>query len=129
MHSSPPFSREEYLRRQSALLAQIDTSTVLLVPTNPIMRRSHDVNFPYRASSSILYLSGWGEPNSLFAAWHDDDEWVTALFVRDKDETAERWEGRRAGVQGALDNWPVDRAFPHSSRLEVLQAILERERQ
>ena len=128
MHSSPPFSREEYLRRQSALLAQIDTSTVLLVPTNPIMRRSHDVNFPHRASSSILYLSGWGEPNALFAAWHDEGEWVTALFVRDKDEAAERWEGRRVGIQGALDNWPVDRAFPHPSRLEVLQPILEKRR-
>lgn len=126
MHSSPPFGREEYLRRQSALLSQMDTSTVLLVPTNPIMRRSHDVNFPYRASSSILYLSGWSEPNALFAAWHDGDKWVTALFVRDNDEAAERWEGRRVGVQGALENWAIDRAFPYPSRLEVLQPILEK---
>ena len=125
MPNSPPFNLEEYLRRQSALLAQMDTSTVVLVPTNPVMKRSHDVNFPYRASSSILYLSGWSEPNALFAAWHDDGEWVTALFVRDNDEAAERWEGRRVGVKGALDNWPTDRAFPYPSRLEVLKPILE----
>ena len=126
MHSGPPFSREEYLRRQSALLAQFDPSTILLVPTNPSMRRSHDVNFPFRASSNILYLTGWSEPDALFAAWHDAGKWVTALFVRDNDEAAERWEGRRAGVQGALENWPVDHAFAYPTRIETIRTILEK---
>ena len=62
MPDGPVFAIPEYLRRQSALLSQLDIHSILLIPTNDMKIRSHDVHFPFRASSDILYLTGWEEP-------------------------------------------------------------------
>ena len=93
MSDGPIFPEPEYLRRQSALLSQLDINSILLVPTNKMKVRSHDVHFPFRASSDILYLTGWEEPKALFVGHHDGTEWKTTLFVQDNNELAERWEG------------------------------------
>ena len=97
MPDGPVFALHEYLRRQAALLSQLDIHSILLVPTNAMKIRSHDVHFPFRASSDILYLTGWEEPKALFVGYHDGEEWKTTLFVLDNNEFAERWEGRRSG--------------------------------
>ena len=102
MVDGPVLETSEYLTRQSTLLSQLDVNSILLIPTNPKQVRTHDVYFPFRPSSDILYLSGWDEPSSLFAAKHNGTEWETALFVQDNDELAERWEGRRVGVDLSL---------------------------
>ena len=121
MDSGPVFGDDEYTRRQSVLLSQLSTDSILLIPTNPMKIRSNDVYYPYRPSSDILYLSGWEEPCSLFCALYDDDRWVTSLFVRERDELAERWEGKRVGTINAQAHWPVDKAFPWSTRIEQLE--------
>ena len=72
MDSGPVFGDDEYTRRQSVLLSQLSTDSILLIPTNPMKIRSNDVYYPYRPSSDILYLSGWEEPCSLFCALYDD---------------------------------------------------------
>ena len=47
-------------------------------------------------------------------------KWETHLFVQPKDTLKEIWEGRRPGVEGAVENWPVD--YAHS--VDELQAKL-----
>ena len=125
MPDGPVFALPEYLRRQSALLSQLDINSILLIPTNDIKIRSHDVQFPFRASSDILYLTGWEEPKALFVGHHDGEEWKTTLFVRDNNELAERWEGRRVGVSGAQERWPVDNAQDWENRLGVLEGWIQ----
>ena len=125
MPDGPVFALPEYLRRQSVLLSQLDINSILLIPTNDIKIRSHDVQFPFRASSDILYLTGWEEPKALFVGHHDGEEWKTTLFVRDNNELAERWEGRRVGVSGAQERWPVDNAQDWENRLEVLEGWIQ----
>ena len=121
MDDGPVLETSEYLTRQSTLLSQLDVDSILLIPTNPKQVRTHDVYFPFRPSSDILYLSGWDEPSSLFAAKHNGIEWETALFVQDNDELAERWEGRRVGVAGAAQKWPVDKGYDWNERIKILQ--------
>ncbi|MAE41935.1 MAG: Xaa-Pro aminopeptidase [Euryarchaeota archaeon] len=125
MSDGPVFPLPEYLRRQSALLSQLDIHSILLIPTNDMKIRSNDVHFPFRASSDILYLTGWDEPKALFVGHHDGEEWKTTLFVRDNNELAERWEGRRVGVSGAQERWPVDNARDWESRLDALEGWIQ----
>ena len=125
MSDGPVFPLPEYFRRQSALLSQLDIHSILLIPTNDMKIRSNDVHFPFRASSDILYLTGWDEPKSLFVGHHDGEEWKTTLFVRDNNELAERWEGRRVGVSGAQERWPVDNARDWESRLDTLEGWIQ----
>ena len=58
-------------------------------------------------------------------AHHDGEEWKTTLFVRDNNELAERWEGRRVGVSGAQERWPVDNARDWESRIDVLEGWIQ----
>ena len=117
-----PFEVAEYKARQHRFLSQIAKDCLVLIPTNPPAIRSNDVHYPYRASSYMLYLCGWSDPGSVFMAQHDGEEWKVSLFVQPKDTTAEIWEGRRIGVDGAAKGWPID----HANSLSDLEEIIEK---
>ncbi len=106
-----PFDEAEYRGRQARFLEQIPADGLVLIPTNPSSMRSNDVTHPYRASSYMLYLCGWRHPESVLMAKHREDGWFVSLFVQPRDTDAEIWEGRRIGVEGAVNGWPIDEAL------------------
>ena len=79
----------------------IGYSQYLVDPDNDMKIRSNDVHFPFRASSDILYLTGWDEPKALFVGHHDGEEWKTTLFVRDNNELAERGRKESRGIRSS----------------------------
>ncbi|MBO77329.1 MAG: Xaa-Pro aminopeptidase [Gemmatimonadetes bacterium] len=105
------FSESEYLNRQSAFLDELPENSLVLIPTNPKSVRSNDTHYPFRANSYMLYLCGWSESDSVWMASNSEGPWKTSLFVLPRDTKAEIWEGRRAGPEGAAENWPVDSAY------------------
>ena len=117
-----PFSESEYRGRQSRFLDKIPHDCLVLIPTNPASIRSNDVHYPFRASSYMLYLCGWSEPESVFMAKHSGKNWVVSLFVQPNDTTAEIWEGRRIGIEGASSGWPIDEAY---SLLEMNEIVTD----
>ena len=48
------------------------------------------------------YNFGWADPESVLMAKQRSD-WIVSLFVQPNDTIAEIWEGRRIGIEGALD--------------------------
>ena len=108
--SEPALSDSEYLSRQSVFLGQLPEGSLVLMPTNPVVYRSNDTNFPFRANSYMLYLCGWSDPEAVLMAHREGAEWITTLFVQPRDTKAEIWEGRRVGIEGTVSGWPVDQA-------------------
>ena len=108
--SETALSDSEYLSRQSVFLGQLPEDSLVLMPTNPVVYRSNDTAFPFRANSYILYLCGWSDPGAVLMAHREGAEWVTTLFIQPRDTKAEIWEGRRIGVEGTVSGWPVDKA-------------------
>ncbi len=107
----PPISKHEYQKRQSQISQQLSARSMLIVPNNPTRSRSRDVNHRYRPSSDVLYLSGWLEEEGVLVAFSDatcSTSWH--LFVAPKDAERETWTGRRLGVIGAEDEFPIDQA-------------------
>ncbi len=119
-----PFPLEEYVARQDFFLKDVPSDSLVLIPTNPVSIRSNDTTYPYRASSYILYLCGWSDPDAVFMAYHDSNSWVTSVFVRPRDTKAEIWEGRRVGVEGAKSSWPVDEAYSLTDINEIISEKL-----
>ena len=119
------FSESEYLSRQSAFLAQLPEDSLILIPTNPCAVRSNDTHYPFRANSYMLYLCGWDEPDSVWAASNLDGEWKTSLFVLPRDTKAEIWEGLRAGPEGASKDWPVDEAYSIQELKSIVSPLLD----
>ena len=107
-----PISNKEIRARQDALYHKLGIDDLLILCSAPETIHSNDVHHPYRTQSNLLYLSGWMEPEAVMCALNTDGKWETHLFVQPKDTLKEIWEGRRPGVVGAVENWPVD--FAHS---------------
>ena len=119
-----PFSEDEYRGRQSRFLDNIPQDSLVLIPTNPNSIRSNDVHYPFRASSYMLYLCGWTDPESVLMAKHNGNDWIVSLFVQPNDTTAEIWEGRRIGIEGASDKWPIDEAHSLLQMNEIVREAL-----
>ena len=119
-----PFSESEYRGRQSRFLDKIPQDSLVLIPTNPNSIRSNDVQYPFRASSYMLYLCGWTYPESVLMAKHTGNDWIVSLFVQPNDTTAEIWEGRRIGIEGASARWPIDEAHSLAQMNEIVKAAL-----
>jgi len=119
-----PFEFSEYHQRQARLFDELPPSSIVIIPTNPQSTRSNDVNYRYRASSYMLYLCGWSEPEGIFVAIHEDSGWDTCLYVQPRDTKSEIWEGIRIGVEGASEGWPVSRSSSIENIGETLPGML-----
>ncbi|MGB0780659.1 MAG: aminopeptidase P N-terminal domain-containing protein [Candidatus Poseidoniaceae archaeon] len=119
-------SKDSYRKRQQRLLSQFDVDDLIIVSSLPEATRSNDVHYPYRSSSDMLYMCGWSDPEATLLFYHEDKNWIAHLFVQPKDTLMEIWEGRRPGVEGALNDWPVDRASPSDELVQHLEERLEK---
>lgn len=101
----------EYARRRRAFLKAIGPRGVAIVPAARETIRNRDVHYPFRQSSDFAYLTGFPEPDALAVFAPGRKEGAYVLFVRARDPEREQWDGRRAGVEGALADYGADQAF------------------
>jgi Xaa-Pro aminopeptidase len=97
--------------RRNRFLKELGPGAVAIIPTNPVAPRSNDTDYRFRPDSDFYYLTGYAEPEAVavFAPGHEKHEFV--LFVRPRDPEMETWNGRRAGVEGAVERFGADAAF------------------
>src|SRR5437867_5789963 len=83
-----------------------------IVPAAPETARNSDVSHPFRQHSDFFFLTGFDEPDAVavFNPAHAKERFV--LFVRPRDREMEIWNGRRAGVEGAIATYGADAAYP-----------------
>jgi len=117
-------TKQEFRDRQGRLTSQFRHDDVLILASPSFAVRSNDVEYRYRTSSDLLYLTGWIEPESVFVIRHDGNEWVSSLFVQPQDTLKEIWEGRRPGIKGAVSDHAVDEAYNNDELHEKLEAWL-----
>ena len=96
-----------------------------MVPASPERARSRDVDYPYRPDSNLLYLTGFFEPEAVavLIPGHADGEFV--LFCRERDPKRELWDGKRAGPEGAKEDYGADSAYPVARMDEVMPKLLK----
>ena len=102
---------DEYRSRQQRLISQFRHNDILVMCAPHFAVHSNDVEYRFRNSSDLLYLTGWEDPESTFVIRHENGNWVTALFVQPKDTLKEIWEGRRLGIEGAKHLFAIDEAY------------------
>ena len=103
----------------------VDSGAIVIQPTAPERVRNRDVYFPFRADSDFYYLSGFGEPEAVVVLVPDRPQGEYLLFCRERDEEAETWHGRRAGLEGACAEYGADDAFPITDLDDILPGLLE----
>jgi Xaa-Pro aminopeptidase len=101
----------EFEARRTQLLEAIGDG-VAVFPSAPLAVRNRDVEHAYRQDSDLYYLTGLDEPESVLVLTNQHEEHRVVLFVRPKKREREIWDGPRAGVEGAVQAFGADAAFP-----------------
>jgi Xaa-Pro aminopeptidase len=98
---------------------------VAVLPAARVARKSRDTDARFRQHSDFYYLTGFPEPDALALLTPHDEERRFTLFVRPRDPEREVWDGRRAGVEGAVAEYGADAAYPLAELDEHLRKLLE----
>lgn len=117
-----------FAQRRRQLLAAIGDGLAIL-PAAPVQIHSHDVGHDYRQDSDFFYLTGFDEPQSVLVLDGRSAEAPMTLFVRSRDPVRERWDGARAGVEGACAQFGADVAYPIDELSERLPELMANRRQ
>ena len=96
-------------RRQR--FAEAVGDALAIVPGAREVGRNSDVHYEFRQDSDFFFLTGFDEPDAVavFNPSHAKERYV--LFVRPRDREMEIWNGRRAGVEGAVATYGADAAY------------------
>jgi Xaa-Pro aminopeptidase len=97
---------EFHKKKRQEFREQMPQNSIAFFFTAPIMKRSNDTDFMYHQDPNFYYLSGWREPHGVLVIFKDDQQDNNGLFneilyVREKNEYREMWDGRRLGLNGA----------------------------
>jgi Xaa-Pro aminopeptidase len=116
---------KEFARRRQTLMRMVGENGIAILPSAPQAIRSRDVEYKYRQDSDFYYLTGFAEPDSVavLAPGRDSGEFI--LFCRERDSHKERWDGSRAGTDGAVADYAADDAFPVSDIDDILPGLME----
>ncbi|HVG45969.1 MAG TPA: aminopeptidase P N-terminal domain-containing protein [Longimicrobium sp.] len=114
---------DPFRRRRERFLEEIGGGVAVLCSA-PELLKSRDTEIRFRQDSDFFYLTGFTEPGVAVLTPHDGDHRFT-LFVRPRDPERETWNGPRAGVEGALERFGADAAYPLEELEEKLQPLLE----
>jgi Xaa-Pro aminopeptidase len=101
-----------YANRRRAYMEAIGPNAVAVVRSLPERLRNGDSHYHFRQHSDLLYLTGFAEPEATLVLRPGADSERVTLFVRPRDPEMETWNGRRAGVEGAVHDIGADAAYP-----------------
>jgi Xaa-Pro aminopeptidase len=117
--------KDEFARRRRQLMKLVGKGGIAILPAVPEKTRNSDVLYHYRPDSDFFYLTGFSEPEAVAVLIPGRPQAEYVLFVRDRDLTRETWDGRRAGPQGATQDYGADDAFPIGDIDDILPGLME----
>ena len=104
------FDLAPFLERRRRFAEAIGDA-LAIIPAARETQRNADTTYEFRQSSDFYFLTGFDEPDAvaLVNPGHAKERFV--LFVRPRDREMEIWNGRRAGVEGAIATYGADAAY------------------
>lgn len=115
----------EFKRRRQQLMRMMGEDSIAILPTANEYIRNRDVLHPYRPDSDFYYLTGFAEPEAVVVLIPGRPQGEYLLFCREKDPKKELWDGYRAGLEGAVDDYAADDAFPFADLDDIIPGLLE----
>ncbi|NIA23972.1 MAG: M24 family metallopeptidase [Gammaproteobacteria bacterium] len=97
---------------------------IAILPAAKETTRNSDTEYEFRQDSDFYYLTGFEEPGAIAVFNPSESAERYVLFVRPRDKEQETWVGRRAGVEGAVEQFGADMAYPLSEFEERLRGYL-----
>jgi Xaa-Pro aminopeptidase len=114
IHAQDQFLPQDYLpkefhiNKREALRQKLPKNSVAVFFANAVRNRANDVEYVYHQDPNFYYLTGYKEPHALLMIFKENQtiQGITfneVLFVQERNEYAEMWNGKRLGIKGAQD--------------------------
>lgn len=100
-----------YASRRQRVLERLAPDSVLILAAAPELLIGRDTHLRYMVDADLYYLTGYTEPDAVLLLNPASKEPFT-LFTRTRDPERELWNGRRGGVEAAIEQYAADAAFP-----------------
>ena len=109
---SMKLTQVDFQQRRDRLAEQMGPHSIAIIETSPVAMRNRDADYKYRTDSSFFYLTGFAEPEAVavIEIAEDVEDYTYTLFCRERDREMEIWNGYRAGIDGAIDDYDADEA-------------------
>lgn len=104
------YNLEFFKNRRTKLANLMEANEVLVLFSTPEYYRNSDVPHNHRQDSSLLYLTGFEEAQSVFV-FSPNQKFESVLFVQKKDPLKETWDGFLFGTEGAKEQFAMDETF------------------
>jgi Xaa-Pro aminopeptidase len=113
-----------FAARREAYMRELPPGAVAVVASLPERLRNGDAHHAFRQHSDLYYLSGFAEPEATLVLRPAAERERVVMFVRPRDPELEVWDGRRAGVEGAVARYGAETAYPAAERGQRLWELL-----
>ena len=125
-------TQADFQERRDRLVEEMGPHSIAIIATSPVAMRNRDADYKFRADSSFFYLTGFAEPEAVavIETFESIDEGYTYnLFCRERDREMEIWNGYRAGVDGAVDDYEADEAYAIDLLdEEIIEKLLDKQK-
>ncbi len=108
-------------RRQMVLDSMESQTGALFVSPCPSIRNG-DVEYSFRQSSNLIYLTGITAPETSLLLYKSKTKVFELLFIRERDVTHELWTGPRMTCEVATEISGVETVYTNNDRNEKLAA-------
>ncbi len=121
----------DFQHRRDRLAEKMGPNSIAIIATREEMYRNRDSDYKFRADSSFFYLTGFAEPEAVAVIETFDDvtDYSYSLFCRERNREMEIWNGYRAGIDGAIEEYEADEAYAIDLLdEEIIEKLLNKER-
>ncbi len=125
-------TQADFQQRRDRLAEAMGPRSIAIIATSNVAMRNRDADYKYRSDSSFFYLTGFAEPEAVavIETFDEDDEdgYSYSLFCRERNRDLEIWNGYRAGIDGAIDDYDADEAYAITLLdEEILDKLLDKD--
>lgn len=134
----PGIQLKEFRQRRSNFMESVvrqrfssnqQKSHVVIIPAASKSYISDKIPYVFRQNTDFLYLTGCQEPDTILVLTTKKEGFTSTLFVTEKDEHTELWDGPRTGAVAAPALFGVDRALPLTEFARFFVSFLNETRQ
>lgn len=121
-----PLGKELYIRNREKVARRLKPNSVVVVNSNDIMPTNADGTMPFRQNSSMLYLSGIDQEESILVMAPDfpDPKYRAVLFLKETSELIAIWEGHKYTKEEAFETSGISTVFWLNDFEKIFYTIL-----
>ncbi len=118
-------TKEIYAKRRELFFQQMKPNSIAILSASPAYLRNNDIEFPFRQSSDLLYLTGFTEPESIAVFNKTDKGNQFILFCLERNPEIEQWVGYRFGQKNAIGKFGANEAYSIDEADQHIPGLLQ----